>query len=302
MRNVCAVIVTYNRPELLCRCVERLLRQTYPMDILIYDNHSTKNTKGALEESGLMLPCVTYFYADKNSGGSGGFHNGMKMAVQKGYEYLWLMDDDGYAVKDDALEIIMKAKEQIKDDYFILNSLVVCDENSLQLSFSIDRSTDGNLIKSKADNGIYKGAINPFNGTLIPAKLIEKIGYVNKDYFVYGDETEYTLRSKVNGAQLYTVVDSLYYHPTYIGKKKKIFGKEILVNEIPLWKAYCMARNTTYNAKLYCSFKDRIKKRIRLIIGALFVEKRKWARLKVTFRGIKDGKRGDFSRELDLTK
>ena len=28
MEKICAVIVTYNRPELLCRCVEHLLRRS----------------------------------------------------------------------------------------------------------------------------------------------------------------------------------------------------------------------------------------------------------------------------------
>lgn len=302
MEKICAVIVTYNRPELLCRCVEHLLKQTYPLDILIYDNHSSMDTKRALEEREFLNDHVTYYYAEKNTGGSGGFHNGMKMAVEKGYEYLWLMDDDGYAVEDTTLERIMEAKELIKDELFILNSLVICDEETLQLSFSVDRSFDGKYVQSLAQDGLYKGAANPFNGTLIPTKLIDKIGYTKKEFFVYGDETEYTLRSKANGAELYTVVNSLYYHPTYIAKKKKFFGKEIVVSQIPLWKAYCMARNTTYYTRLYFGIKERVVKTASLILGALYVEKNKWARLKITLRGIKDGKKGDFSRELDLTK
>lgn len=302
MEKICAVIVTYNRPELLCRCVERLLAQTYPLDVLIYDNHSTQDVKGALEENGLLKENVTYYYAETNSGGSGGFHNGMKMAVEKGYEYLWLMDDDGYAVQDTTLERIMQAREYVDDELFILNSLVICNEETLQLSFSIDRSFDGNLISSKANNNLYKGALNPFNGTLIPRKVIEKIGYTKKEYFVYGDESEYTLRSLANGVTLYTVVNSLYYHPTYIAKKKKFFGKEFVVSETPLWKAYCMARNTTYNAKLYFGFAERTKRKIKLIISAFFVEKNKWARLKTTVRGIRDGRKGNFSRKIDLSK
>ena len=302
MNKVCAVIVTYNRPELLCRCVGRLLAQTYALDVLVYDNHSSKDTRGALEAQGFLNDRVTYFYADENTGGSGGFHNGMKMAMEKGYEYLWLMDDDGYAVEDTTLEKIMDQLGNIEDELFILNSLVICDEETLQLSFSVDRSFDGNFIKDSAKDGLYKGAVNPFNGTLIPAKLVEKIGYPRKEFFVYGDETEYTLRSKANGAELYTVVDSLYYHPAYVAKKKKFFGKEVVVSSIPLWKAYCMARNSVYYTKMYSGFKQRLLKKASLIVGALYVEKNKWARLKITLRGIRDGQKGDFSKKLDLSK
>ena len=302
MEKICAVIVTYNRPELLCRCVERLLAQTYSMDIFIYDNHSSKDTKSALEEKGLLLENVTYYYADKNTGGAGGFYYGMKTATEKGYEYLWLMDDDGYAVENTTLETIMKARESINDEFFILNSLVICNEETLKLSFSIDRSFDGNYIRELSKDGLYKGAINPYNGTLIPTNLIKKIGYTKKEFFVYGDETEYTLRAKANGAELYTVVNSLYYHPAYVVEKRKFFTKEVVVSEIPLWKAYCMARNTMYYYKIYFGFKERFIKKVSLIVGALYSKKNKWARLRATLKGIRDGKKGNFSRELDLTK
>ena len=302
MERICAVIVTYNRPELLCRCVEHLLAQTYPLDILIYDNHSTKDTKGALAEKNLLCERVTYHYAEHNSGGAGGFHDGMKMAVEQGYDYVWLMDDDGYAVQDSTLERIMAARERIADELFILNSLVICDTESLRLSFSLDRSFDGRQITADAKDGLYCGAVNPFNGTLIPATLIKQIGYTRREYFIYGDETEYTLRSKAAGAQLYTVVDSLYYHPAYVVATKRFFHKKIAISEVPLWKTYCMARNSAHYAKQYLSLGWRVRKKAGLIISALYAKKKKWAKLRETLRGIRDGERGDFSRVLDLSK
>lgn len=302
MGKICAVIVTYNRPELLCRCVEHLLAQTYPLDILIYDNHSTADTKGALAQSGLLQDRVTYYYAERNSGGAGGFHNGMKMAVEQEYEYVWLMDDDGYALREDTLARIMDARERISDELFILNSLVICDADTLRLSFSIDRSYDGKQILAAAKGGLYAGAVNPFNGTLIPSALIKKIGYTRSEYFIYGDETEYTLRSRAAGAQLYTVVDSLYYHPAYVVATKRFFHKQIAISDVPLWKTYCMARNSAHYAKQYLSFGWQIRKKAGLIIIALYARKHKWAKLRETLRGIRDGERGDFSRVLDLSK
>ena len=44
MFKICAVVVTYNRKELLLRNISSLLSQTYPLDILIYDNASTDGT------------------------------------------------------------------------------------------------------------------------------------------------------------------------------------------------------------------------------------------------------------------
>ena len=118
--TVCAVVVTYNRKELLIECLDGLLRQTRPIDaIYIIDNASTDNTPEFLKEKGFIqeLPPknltkswekefeiknltdgqpikLRYIRMHENTGGAGGFHEGVKRAYEKGYDWLWLMDDD----------------------------------------------------------------------------------------------------------------------------------------------------------------------------------------------------------------
>jgi len=301
MRRVCAVIVTYNRPELLCRCVSHLLEQDYPLDILIYDNHSSSDTRSALLERGLLTDNVRYFYAEENTGGAGGFHNGMKMAYDMGYDDLALMDDDGYAVNKQTISELIKGREKVGENA-IVNSLVICDESTLQLSFSMNRSYDGNQMRSMAQDGMLKDWINPFNGTLVSSYVIEKIGYPRKEFFVYGDESEYYHRAKRNEVGLYTAVNSLYYHPTNIGNMKKVFGFNIAVGDVPMWKVYCSNRNTTYYTNLYFNKATLIKSIIRSYVNVVFCKSKRWARFKKTTEGIIDGLKGDFTKKLDLSK
>lgn len=303
MKKICAVIVTYNRPELLCRCVKKLLEQDYPLDILIYDNHSNKNTKGMLTEQGLLNERITFYYAESNTGGAGGFYGGMTMALEKSYDALWLMDDDGYPVNTNTLSIIVEAWERLENtDQCILNSLVVCDENTLRLSFSMDREFDGRKMMDRAEDGLLKDLNAPFNGTFVPAELIKKIGYPMKEFFVYGDETEYMLRAKNAGAKIYTVVDSLYFHPTMICTMKKLFGREVAISNCPLWKTYCMARNSVFYYKKYFGIIAVIKRVARLYVECFFAESRRREMFEETTRGIRDGIKADFSRRLDLSK
>ncbi len=302
MNKICAVIVTYNRAELLCRCVENLLKQDYPLDVFIYDNHSTQDTKGTLEGKDLLKDNVTYYYAESNTGGSGGFHNGMKMAMEKGYDALWLMDDDGYAVNKNTLSEVIKAWENIDKVDCMLNSLVVSDPETLNLSFSLDREFDGNAIIKRAENGLLKDLVSPFNGTFVTAGVINNVGYPIKEFFVYGDETEYFLRIKTNNYPVYTAVNSIYYHPTLVCKTKKVLGREIAVSEVPLWKTYCAARNTMYFSKKYCSKKTILIKIIRSYIGVFLADKNKWEKIKTNTIGITDGLKGDLTKKIDLSK
>ena len=301
MRRICAVIVTYNRPELLCRCVKKLIEQDYPLDILIYDNHSTSDTKAALEAGELLKSNVTYFYADENTGGSGGFYSGMKMAVERGYDDLVLMDDDGYAINTHTLSELVKGREKVGENA-IINSMVVCNEETLQLSFSINRSYDGKLVQSQAVDGLFKDWINPFNGTLVSAAVIKKIGFPKKEFFVYGDESEYYHRARHYGIDRFTAVNSLYYHPTNIGNIKRIFGFNLAVSDIPMWKVYCSSRNTIYYTQLYYGKATLLKSIIRSYASIVFYKKNRWKRFCYTTTGIRDGLKGDFSKKLDLTK
>lgn len=47
-KEICAVVVTYNRKELLIRCINQILLQTRVPDILIFDNYSSDGTKDYL--------------------------------------------------------------------------------------------------------------------------------------------------------------------------------------------------------------------------------------------------------------
>lgn len=302
MQDVCAVIVTYNRAELLCRCVKHLFQQDYPLDILIYDNHSTVDTEKTLSDAGLLQDSVCYYYAESNTGGSGGFYYGMEMAVKKGYRYLWLMDDDGYPMETDTLRKLMEDIPKMSSEAFALNSLVVQDDDARKVSFAVHQEYDVKLLKDQAEDGLICGEIMPFNGTLISSVLVEKIGYPMKEFFVYGDENEYFLRIKQSGAEMAIDVNSLYRHPTNVEKVTKFLGKNIYYMKMPRWKTYCAARNKTYIAKKYFGLNGVLKLTMKDILYLLAVPGDRMGRLSATIQGRHDGLKGNFERKIDFSR
>ena len=72
MNNVAAVVVTYNRRQLLNENLTCLLAQSRPVDIIVIDNASTDGTfesLGELIDSGR----INYYNTGSNLGGAGGF-------------------------------------------------------------------------------------------------------------------------------------------------------------------------------------------------------------------------------------
>ena len=110
--RVAAVVVTYNRLEFLKRCVNSLHKQTVPCDILVVDNASTDETAQWLESQ----TDIFFHNTGSNLGGAGGFHYGMRWAVEANYDYLWVMDDDCFP-KTDALEKLLSADSLLKGVY-----------------------------------------------------------------------------------------------------------------------------------------------------------------------------------------
>ena len=94
-------------------------------------------------------------------------------------------------------------------------------------------------LKGKIHTGNQSVCPLPFNGFLIHRKLIEKIGYPDKEFFIYGDDTDYSLRVISSGSLLIMVTDSVLYHP-YRNMIKQFNIKKMFLSKI--W-AYYKLRN-----------------------------------------------------------
>lgn len=99
MKNVVAVVVTYNRVNYLDKVIQSILSQTVvPKKIVIVDNNSSDGTSEFVARNIVEWNCngevVIYRNTGENLGGAGGFDFGFNMAKRFDFDYLWLMDDD----------------------------------------------------------------------------------------------------------------------------------------------------------------------------------------------------------------
>src|SRR5689334_2658009 len=117
MDKVIAVIVTYNRKQLLANCISALKNQTRKIDsILVINNGSTDDTATWLQQQNNID-----HISQGNVGSGGGFYTGIKTAYERGYNWIWLMDDDGFP-KEDALE---KLLEDDNEELLLRNCAVI---------------------------------------------------------------------------------------------------------------------------------------------------------------------------------
>src|SRR3546814_20742055 len=85
-RKIFALIVTFERRALLEKCLLALAAQTQPLDaVLVVDNASTDGTSHWLTRwLPLHLPRAKLIALQQNTGGAGGFSEGLRIAMEIG--------------------------------------------------------------------------------------------------------------------------------------------------------------------------------------------------------------------------
>jgi rhamnopyranosyl-N-acetylglucosaminyl-diphospho-decaprenol beta-1,3/1,4-galactofuranosyltransferase len=189
--RVAAVVVTFNRKELLCECLDALLAQTTPLSLIfLIDNASNDGTAGLLEDKGYLKNTkLEYIRLPINSGGAGGFNEGVKRAYEAGFEWLWLMDDDVEPVPDALKKMLSHANIS-----FCIQACKV---------FSDGQSEGWERWANIDDSGRRTASLQPhsreyiiaqtgcFEGMLIHRQIVSKIGFPDKRFFVGGDDVAY---------------------------------------------------------------------------------------------------------------
>jgi len=95
-------VVTFNRSGLLSRLLRSIERMDpKPGHVVIVDNASSDDTTEVVESFRERLDTeLVYRRLDTNTGGSGGFSEGVRVAYELGSTWIWLMDDDVEVISD----------------------------------------------------------------------------------------------------------------------------------------------------------------------------------------------------------
>lgn len=193
LKKVMAVVVTYNRKELLEECVKALLNQDYKnCDILIVDNASTDGTREHIKEI-LKNDKIKYVNTGINLGGAGGFNFGIKQAYKLNYDYFWLMDDDTI-VKENSLQELIEAANVLNNNFGYLSSSVLwkdgkpCIMNKQKITkYWYDKSE---LLQKSLIQTYYSTFVSFF----VRKEVVREVGLPIKEFFIWGDDVEYSNR------------------------------------------------------------------------------------------------------------
>ncbi|OQY53602.1 MAG: hypothetical protein B6245_22670 [Desulfobacteraceae bacterium 4572_88] len=216
MQTAC-VIVTFNRLNLLKNAFHAVCAQTLPPDtIIIVDNHSTDGTSEWLGEVTQMRSDVTVLSLDKNYGGAGGFHYGIKNACKWGADWIWTLDDDTLP-EHDALEKLLRCgipdTAIAAQEVGFLASQVNWQDGSRHKMNVPGPAADWTSGHRRCPESV-KIRHSSFVSILLNRNAIEQVGFPIREFFIYCDDVEFTRRITSAGFSAFYIEASKVRHLT----------------------------------------------------------------------------------------
>ena len=282
--TVSAVVVTYNRLPMLKEVIASLQdSETKVNNIIVVDNNSDEETRSYLTNLGDQ---ICYVRLTENIGGAGGFNKGIRYFMEQTTDdFVWLMDDDTVPTRT-ALTELMKAVKKVNNQFGFLASDVRWTDNTrakMNLPFPINRFKKIPLDATELEQ--LRNAT--FVSVIFSRNVVDKIGLPVKEFFIWGDDIEYTERA---ARQLpgYMVPTSRVIHKMAQNVESNVSLDSI--NRVPRY--FFAFRNRMYFSRNRGFFKF-LRAHIRISYEALMIffngQPKKWLRLKMVIKGVTHG-------------
>jgi len=185
-------VVTYNRSGLLTKLLESIaVMDPQPGHVVIVDNASSDDTTQVVESFRDRIGTqLVYRRLDENTGGSGGFSEGVRVAYELGSTWIWLMDDDVEVLPDGLAKMgtwaprfkSIQGRRYDFDGSEFYWQYRVAEPLAIPIPFA----------PSGFDESGYKEMNSGcFEGMFIHRDIVERIGLPDPRFFIYWDDQTY---------------------------------------------------------------------------------------------------------------
>ena len=211
--TVAALVVTYNRRELLRESLEAVFAQTRaPEHVVVVDNASTDGTP---EMVAAEFPRVELVRLATNEGAAGGFHEALALGSERGYDWLWTLDDDTLP-RADALARLLDARERLDgmpDPVMLYGRVIWTDGNLHPMNLANLDGRDPQRFFDGVARTLPPLRWATFPSLLVRADAVRRHGLPRKSFFLWSDDIDFTARI-LRSEPGYFVPESIAVHKT----------------------------------------------------------------------------------------
>ncbi|WP_164508064.1 glycosyltransferase family 2 protein [Lapidilactobacillus wuchangensis] len=251
--KVAIIVLNYNNYSDTIECIKNIRKVNYSnYEIVVVDNHSTDNSRKHLEVA--LFANEVFLQASTNRGYAAGNNIGIKYALMNDADYLCILNND-VEVDPDFLTVLVDALE--KNSQIGVAGPKICDFKNRRevqsagamVNMNYGRATD--LYKGEDIDKISQSVIScDYVGgacMMIRASLVQSVGYIPENYFLFYEENEWCAKFKKHGYQIACITKATIWHK----------GSHT-INQISGLSEYFMYRNLVIFVRRNGNLKNRL--------------------------------------------
>lgn len=202
------VICNYNKKHFILPCIESVFNSSMnDFDVYVVDNASTDGSADAIEAA--YGGRVTLIRNEENLGGSGGFNTGLAAARQRGYAYYMCVDND-IVMDEHNIENLYTFLET-HGDVGIVGSKICRMQHPERLQelgakLNFENCTHEPCYKDHLDQSelpeVQYCDYVPACSLMVRDEVLDRIGLLPRENFIYWDDMEWCYRAKLAGYQV----------------------------------------------------------------------------------------------------
>jgi len=238
-KKVFAVVVNYNGKETLLSALKSLLASSYTLlDVVVVDNGSTD---GSLELAKETFPRAHYIVSGKNRGFAVGANLGIRYALEKMADAVFLLNSDAIVEK----QTISRLMKTILTYGPGLYSASIYSPN--MKPWFIQGRIDWNRLRATHVSTKEKGVISSEYVTgcalMIDKAVCNRVGVFDEQFFLYYEDVDFSMRAKKANFPVSVVSNALVYHQEVSEQRpaQKTYhlvrsGDRFFRKHMPLWR------------------------------------------------------------------
>jgi GT2 family glycosyltransferase len=281
--SIVVLVATFRRSGPLERMLKSLAAMNAPLAVVIVDNADDPATR-ALCEAPLGLLQIARIFPGSNLGCGGGLEYGEREALERYPQatHFWIMDDDTETAPG-ALECLLAAME--KEKAAVACPSVLDSQGRIAWFPGVLDARAFKVIKKRVPLETYLAELGSLPKSfswacgvslLVKREALEQAGLHRADFWVRGEDIEYSLRLTYRSRGIYVPDAVVYHYPPAVDPTKE---RE---------KEFYMLRNHTYIA-LYLPHGHRI---LRRLPGAVWRYVKNFRSLSMTLEALANGVAG----------
>ncbi len=272
-KKISVILVNYNGKKYNDTCIGSILRSTVSeqVQVVVVDNASTDGSLAALQHTWGSNRQVHLIALEENFGFSRANNAGMQWSMEQGIEYFLLLNNDT-EIEPDTIEKMFCCHR--KTGAMVVPKVYYADRKDViwcaggDFTPVICKSVQRGLDQPEQGQFDLSGSCRFANGCalFLSKAIVDRIGFMDERFFLYYEDTEYSMRAAGKGVDIRYCAEAVVYH--------KVNGSTA-GNARPA-NAYYITRNWLLCNSLHMRCGRHVNGRFLIFLGYFFCNRFAW--------------------------